>query len=59
MKYVSEYNGDCFSIKEQNIHTVGNRKRVFVLVLDPQRGSLYVPNFSTRIYYLIDLAYQY
>ena len=47
--YVSEYDGSCFSIfdpKGQMIHTVGNLNRPLGVALDPQRGSLYVANFS-------------
>ena len=47
--YVSEYDGGCFSIfdpKGQKIHTVGNLNKPRRLALDPQRGSLYVPNFN-------------
>ena len=49
--YVSERDGDCFSIfdpKGQKIQTVDNLNKSWGVALDPQRGSLYVANYSNR-----------
>ena len=49
--YVSEGDGGCYSIfdpKGQKIDTVGNLNKSWGVALDPQRGSLYVANYSNR-----------
>ena len=49
--FVSEYGGGCYFIfdpKGQKIHTVGNLNKPHGVALDPQRGSLYVPNFGNN-----------
>ena len=47
--FVTELDGGCFSIfdpKGQKIHTVEKLNRPRRLALDPQKGSLYIPNYN-------------
>ena len=49
--FVSEWGGDCLSIfdpKGEKIHTIENLNKPCGLALDPQRHSLYVPNYSNN-----------
>ena len=54
--YVSEFSGGCFSIfdpKGQKIHTVRNLNKPLGVALDPQRGSVYIANFSNVLKYIM------
>ena len=49
--FVSEWGGGCLSIfdaKGEKIHTIENLNKPCGLALDPQRHSLYVPNYSNN-----------